>query len=44
MGIDDRAEDFLDEVKEWVGNSPWKATAFGVACAVIGYLVNFWPL
>lgn len=38
------ARQFADELKEWVGNSPWKATAFGLMCAVIGYLMNFWPL
>lgn len=42
--IEDRAKAFADELKEWVGNSPWKAAAFGLLCAVCGYVVNFWPL
>ena len=42
--IRDKAEVFSSEVREWVGDSPKKATAFGIACAVVGYLANFWPL
>ena len=37
-------KEFADEVKEWVGNSPYKAATFGGACALIGYLANIWPL
>ena len=30
------ARAFRDEVRKWVGDSPCKATAFGVVCAGIG--------
>ena len=38
------ARKFVDEVKEWVGNDPIKAAAFGVVCGLVGYLLNIWPL
>lgn len=34
-------------VGDWVGDSPWKATTFGVACFLLGGLwggAGFWPL
>ena len=37
-------KEFADEVKEWIGNSPYKATAFGAACFALGWLANIWPL
>lgn len=40
----EKMNDFAKEVREWVGNSPLKATVFGLLCALVGYLVNFWPL
>ncbi len=42
--IRDKAHVFSRAVREWVGDSPGKAAAFGAACAVVGYLANFWPL
>ena len=36
--------EFLDELKEWVGNSPTKAAAFGGVCGLVGYLLSIWPL
>lgn len=39
-----KAQVFSAAVREWVGDSPTKATAFGGVCAVIGYLANIWPL
>ena len=39
----DKAEAFSAAVREWIGNSPVKAAAFGGACAVIGYLSSYWP-
>ena len=41
------AKMFADEVKEWVGNSPYKAAAFGIACGLLGSVwgyVEYWPL
>ncbi|MEE9158965.1 MAG: hypothetical protein V3U60_11325 [Gammaproteobacteria bacterium] len=35
---------FVKEVQQWVGNSPGKAIAFGLACAAAGWLLNIWPL
>lgn len=42
--IRDKAAVFTGEVAEWVGNNPYKAGAFGGACAFLGYLLNIWPL
>jgi ElaB/YqjD/DUF883 family membrane-anchored ribosome-binding protein len=42
--FDDKASAWAKAVGQWVGDSPWKATTFGVACGVVGYLVNIWPL
>ena len=41
--IRDKASKFTIEVKNWVGNSPLKAAAFGAACAVVGWGSSFWP-
>ncbi len=42
--IRDKPQTFSAAVREWVGNSPMKASAFGGACGVIGYLASYWPL
>ncbi len=42
--IRDKAQVFSRAVREWVGDSPGKAAVFGIVCAIVGYLVNFWPL
>ena len=38
--IRDKARVFFRAVRQWVGDSPGKATAFGVACFVFGYAAN----
>lgn len=40
----DELGEFALEVRNWVGNSPIKGAAFGGACALVGYLLNIWPL
>ncbi len=37
--IRDKAEVFSSAVRKWVGDSPYKATAFGLACAGVGALL-----
>ena len=39
-----KASAWAQSVGQWVGDSPYKAAAFGGACAVVGYLANIWPL
>ena len=41
--IRDKASAFSYAVRQWVGDSPKKAAAFGFACAFVGWLSNFWP-
>ena len=41
--IRDKAHVLSRAVREWVGDSPKKAAAFGVACFFLGWLSNFWP-
>jgi hypothetical protein len=38
-----KASAWAQTVGQWVGDSPLKATAFGVVCAVVGYVANIWP-
>lgn len=40
----DKAQAFSGAVREWVGDSPTKATVFGLICAFFGYLSSYWPL
>lgn len=42
--IRDKAQVFSTAVRQWVGDSPTKATAFGGVCAFLGYLASYWPL
>jgi hypothetical protein len=37
--IQDSLETFSYATRQWVGDSPKKAAAFGFVCAALGYLV-----
>ena len=39
----DKASVFSKAVRQWVGDSPYKAAGFGSACAFLGYLSSYWP-
>ena len=41
--VKDKASAWAKAVGQWVGDSPWKATTFGVACGVLGWASNIWP-
>ena len=38
-----KASVFSRAVRQWVGDSPYKAAAFGFVCALIGYGTSIWP-
>ena len=41
-GSKDKVSAWARTVGAWVGDSPWKAATFGVACAVAGAILQAW--